>query len=200
MEPIAHRIDRAMKHALVPDLRRSGFKGSGRTFHRRLDYAVQVVNVQASMSNFADTGRFTINLGVFFPEVAAFIDPGRVPERPKEYQCTIRARIGKPMDAATDYWWSVGPNTIDSQLGDEVAKTFFTYGLPWLERYSSLPAVPEALGRDVLVRAACLAVLGRRHDAQALVRASIAEDPERTAYLADWSRRRGLLPSSNDAV
>ncbi len=200
MEAIARRIDRVIKHALIPHLRSSRFKGSGRTLHRHLEDAVQVVNVQASMSNFADTGRFTLNLGVFFPEVAAFIDPERVPQKPKEYQCTISARIGQAMGAPTDFWWSIGPNTIDSELGDEVAKTFITYGFPWLERNSSLASLPDALGRNVIVRAACFAVLGRLQDAQALVRASIADDPKRTAYLVDWSRRRGLLPSSFDAV
>lgn len=195
MDPVAQHIGRVIKHALVPALRGSGFRGSGRTFHHWLQGVVQVVNVQASSSNFGDTGRFTINLGVFFPAVAAIVDPGRVPEKPKEYECTLRTRIGVLTEGSADLWWYIDSKTVDPELGDEVARTFVTFGAPWLERHSRLEAVLEGLGRNVITRAASLMALGRADEAKALVQEAIADDPERTGYLADWSQRRGLLRS-----
>jgi len=64
MSEVAKRIDAVLKARLTPTLRDLGFKKKARTFRRRTAEATQVVNVQASSSNFGEHGRFTINFGV----------------------------------------------------------------------------------------------------------------------------------------
>lgn len=49
----------------APELRRWGFKGSGKTLIKRVNDVSWVVNYQSSSSSNSDWLKFTVNLGVF---------------------------------------------------------------------------------------------------------------------------------------
>jgi hypothetical protein len=88
---------------LAPLVKKEGFSKSGRNFHRQSGNNWLVVNVQASQGNIGTHGKFTINLGVYLPEVSLLVsDPLR--GKPKEYDCTVRKRIGCLMPGARDHW------------------------------------------------------------------------------------------------
>src|SRR5690606_33030026 len=121
MSIVAKRIDEIVKLRLAPLLKASGFTKSGREFHRQRDGNWHVVNVQASMGNVGDTGKFTINLGVFHPAISLLAGKPLQTSKPKEYECTVRERIGGLMPGETDYWWEVSPQIPAHHVAEDVA-------------------------------------------------------------------------------
>jgi hypothetical protein len=53
-------------------------------------------------------GKFTVNLGVYVPEVAASHGGGAAKDWVREYHCCIRSRLGELGTEQTDVWWSIG--------------------------------------------------------------------------------------------
>jgi hypothetical protein len=135
---ISQRIDACVLVALAGTLRREGYRRSGRTFHRSVESCVQVVNIQASMGNFAVEGRFTINLGVYFPTVAHLMGQVSPIERPKEYHCAPRSRLGELLPGEADTWWLINDQTDLQAVGTVIDAAWQRYGKPWLEQCNNL--------------------------------------------------------------
>jgi len=89
-----------------------------------------VLNVQASQSNSGADDKFTLNLGRYFPSVARVVGGPEPQGLPKEYESTIRRRIGRLMPGSSDHWWSVSSSTDPDKLGAEVASIVQAVGLP----------------------------------------------------------------------
>lgn len=180
----AEIIDQVIKANLAPTLKSEGFKKTARTFHRASGPAIHVVNVQASQWGSSDEGRFTLNLGVYVPELARMLGDA-VHEKPKEYQCQARARIGSLMPAGSDDWWDVSPSTDLAALTREVEARYVEFGRPWLEARSSYRDL-ESLLQGGLARAAVALLDGRREDARRRVAGLIAQREAITpAYQAE---------------
>ncbi|XHC27283.1 MAG: DUF4304 domain-containing protein [Phycisphaerales bacterium] len=113
-------------------MRDAGFRKKARTFRLASDRSVAVLNVQASRWNQGGTGRFTLNLGVHWPETDRLMDRPTVGAEPKEYECVVRARIGDLLPGDLDRWWEIDSETSIEQLGAEVAGVVSRVGLPWL--------------------------------------------------------------------
>jgi hypothetical protein len=190
---IGDRIDLLVRERLVPCLRSVGFKGSGRTYWRTFNDVIQVVNVQSSKWNLGSDGRFTINLGVFYPAVARLIDPERAPAKPKEYECTIRTRIGRALGSSQDLWWDVGQDTDIASLGGEVARLVMSAGVAWLEQNSSIEQALEALRSQPVPRAAALISIGRLQEAASVIESALAQGGRTEAYQRRWGIKHGLL-------
>ena len=90
---------------LRPFLKGCGFKVRGRTFKRPTeDGLTQVVSLQMGASDPPGTtsipglrenlhGLFTVNLGVYIPEVARHHGGGEAKSWVQEYQCCVRAAV-----------------------------------------------------------------------------------------------------------
>jgi Domain of unknown function (DUF4304) len=116
-----------------------GFERRRRTWNRRRDLFVDVVDIQrAGTSN-----HFTINAGVFDPEVHSLIWDKRPPEFVQEIERTARARIGSLIDRY-DRWWD--PKSEDTP--DEVADLVEAYVLPFLKRMNNRAVMAERLHSD----------------------------------------------------
>jgi len=68
----------------APVLKAAGFKKTALRFYRRRGEVVQVVGFQLSQGNFADKGRFYINVGIGFDKLWQ-MDSKPMPDRPKEH-------------------------------------------------------------------------------------------------------------------
>ena len=185
MSEIGNRIDAYVRLALAQELKREGYRRSGRTFHSVGVDATRVVNMQASQGDAGDDGRLTLNLGVYLPAIAELLRGGRsIPVRlapivvdahgnaqltgerrtslPKEYQCTTRTCIGLLLPILGDRWWEIDRGTDIAALSEELAATWTSYGKPWLARFSDLREVlAEAIVRsDYLLATAASIALG----------------------------------------
>jgi len=131
--------------ALTPLLRREGFRNRGRVFNRTsTDGLVQVVSLQMGSSDPPGTtyleglrenlhGLFTINLGVYVPEVAkgrGHAARGWI----QEYHCAVRERLGALLNAQRDVWWRI---SADPGFVSEIWRALADAGLPFLDAFGS---------------------------------------------------------------
>ncbi|MBI3607238.1 MAG: DUF4304 domain-containing protein [Nitrospirae bacterium] len=147
MSEIGKAIDAVIRGGLAALMKREGFKKFGRNFLNVGSESVAVLNVQASMYNLGTTGKFTINLGRYFPSVARAAGEPELQGLPKEYNCQIRLRIGHLLPENLDHWWTVGPETNIEQLALDVTRVVEDVGLPWLRRMHDLHALKHRTRR-----------------------------------------------------
>ena len=173
MSQISKVIDNFIREYIAPINKQQGFKKRGRNFHKALVDCIYVINVQASQWNEADSGQFTINLGVYFPniELETWGDIAEITERPTEPRCTARTRIGSLVEPYCDKWWEISPTSSQAEIGNEVVHLINTFGFKWQESMSSSrDALLEHLVKDHdYCRAAVVEKLqGNMNEAKAL--------------------------------
>ena len=127
-------------------LKENGFKVRGRTFNRTTeDGLTQVANIQMGASDPPGTtyvpglrenlhGLFTINLGVYVPEVARYHGGGEAKSWVQDYHCCVRARLGETCGEKKDIWWHA---RFDDAIVTDLRRRLETGGLSFFERYSS---------------------------------------------------------------
>lgn len=191
MSEIGKRINAVIAHSLAPCLKEAGFKRKGRTFRRITDERIDVINVQGSKWNAGRTGEFTINVGVYYPEIAELYDEYRPDGLPEEYHCTLRSRIGLLMGGNTDKWWKLGRLTREEKLSDEVTMAVCDYALPWLDRMSD----PDNVKAEVpkFIAAVIAWHQGNNDEARRLIVESYDEAPAIAEQTKAWAARHGLL-------
>jgi Domain of unknown function (DUF4304) len=135
-------IQKALRHFL----KGRGFKVRGRTFNRTTeDGLTQVVSIQMGAPDPPGTtyipgfrknlrGWFTVNLGVYVPEVARHHGGGEAKSWVQEYHCCVRARLGDVSGEDRDVWWHARS---DDAVIDEVRRRLELGALPFLERFST---------------------------------------------------------------
>lgn len=126
-------------------LKPAGYRKSGFNWVLADDWT-RIINLQLSRWSSAEEVQFTLNFGVFIPELH------RIAQRPprgeplKEPDCVIRARFGSLTPSRLDHWWKVDSGTNISDLINDVTGALITYGLPWfasLIDYQSVAAEYE---------------------------------------------------------
>lgn len=171
-----------------------GFGRTGPLFNRTTqDGLTQVINFQLSRSNpplslpTSDRGphsfgRFTVNLGVFIPEVALLSFPSGTSAPIHEHDCEIRARLGKLGPERRELWWQL---SADSLPTEDIRLRLERDGLPYLDKLSSRdavlvelenPAPGTALLNPKIARACILATRGQAADAHALLQSHVDEE------------------------
>lgn len=200
---IAKRIDEAIKLGIAPLLKEHGFSKRGRNFHKRFDEGIQVVNIQADKWNEGGIGRFTINLGVYFRAIALITERWPVDGMPKEYECTIRNRLGLLMPTRDDKWWSLGDGIKDEWVASDAADALAEFGLSWLQSASTREGLRASFQADPLYfdfhpRAPiALEMLdGNTEKAAAQLRNRIEQAAGNQGFInqmTEWGRKHGLL-------
>jgi hypothetical protein len=199
--------------ALRPFLKGRGFRVRGRTFNRTTeDGLIQVVSIQMGASDPPGTtyipglrenlhGLFTVNLGVYVPEVAKHHGGGEAKSWVQEYHCCVRARLGDASGEARDLWWQARVD--DAVIGD-VRRRLELGGLPFLERYSTRDKILAewrdrsanmgASGPPRIVMAIILAERGHKGRARELLAQQVLEtrNPGHPAYVRKLAEELGV--------
>jgi hypothetical protein len=89
MNKIRARIDSVITAGIAPFLKGKEFTQRKRYFYRDNVNCISVVNIQASKWDRGSKGEFTINLGVYFPDVADIMDSIQFTGLPKIEDCTV---------------------------------------------------------------------------------------------------------------
>lgn len=195
MSNIGKAIDAVIRGGLAPLMKREGFKKSGRNFLKADSESIAILNVQASMSNLGATGKFTINLGRYFPSVARAVGDPDLQGLPKEYNCYLRERIGFLLPKKLDHWWEIDLETNLWLLTADVARAVEDVGLSWLRRMYDLRALKRELnGFPSLKLASVLLLLDEKAQAERCLREFAREGPMAQASAAAWANRHGLPP------
>lgn len=176
-------------------LREAGFRKSGRRFYRDAGETRIVLEVQASQWNREGNTRFTINLGLFVPEVSRKL--GRtVCDRPNSPQrCTWNERIGFVSPSRIDLWWEIAEEKSIPEVATKVVEVVREFGLPWLEGATTYEGFRNALASSYSLGAAdMLWALGHREDAIACVKCIPQVTSGRVKVLNDWLESHALAP------
>ena len=135
-----------MQSWLRPHLKEMGFKVKGRTYNRlNANGLTEVINMQLGNSDPPGTtyipdftqnmyGLFTINLGVFVPEVHKYLDGWKLGSMIRETDCCVRSRLGSIEQQDEDIWWRL---VSDPQLFSLIRDTLVKNALPFFERFST---------------------------------------------------------------
>ncbi len=204
-----------IQRRLRPCLQGRGFKARGRTFNRvSEDGLTQVVNIQMGSSDPPGTtyiaglrdnmhGLFTVNLGVYVPEVTRLHGGSEARSWVQEYHCCVRSRLGEIAGDECDSWW---PARAEDSIVDDVVGRLEKFGFPFLARFGSRDKIlAEWAGRSQnsslsvpprIVSAIILAARSQRAEARDLLRRQ-AEDsrpklPGHSDYVAELAARMGL--------
>ncbi|MEW6684563.1 MAG: DUF4304 domain-containing protein [Nitrospirota bacterium] len=183
-----------IQSTLRPVLKAQGFKVRGRTFNRVTeDGLTQVISIQMGASDPPGTtyipglrenlhGLFTVNLGVYVPEVARHHGGGEAKSWVQEYHCCVRARLGEASGEERDIWWHA---RAEDAVFEDVRRRLEQAGLPFLNRYSTRQKILAewqdrsenmgAGGPPRIVMAIILAERGRKDEARALLAQQVLE-------------------------
>jgi hypothetical protein len=202
-----------IQSALGPFLKGSGFKVRGRAFNRGTeDGLTQVVSVQMGASDPPGTtyvpglrenlhGLFTVNLGVYVPEVARHHGGGEAKSWVHEYHCCVRARLGEASGEEQDIWWHARN---DPTVMDDVRRRLELGGLPFLDRFSTRDKVLAewhdrsenmgASGPPRIVLAIILAERGQKGRAREFLARQVLEtrNPGHSDYVRELAKKLEL--------
>lgn len=148
-------IQEVATRGAAPGFKAVGFRKAGLRFARRLGGVDQVVEFQLSAYNFADEGRFFINVGLAFDELWALDGEAR-PERLPASRCHLSLRIADYVPGAP-HKWDVSAATDRDALAAELAGHVAAL-VAELDRLGSIPA---ALGLPILGQFAGLILRAR---------------------------------------
>jgi hypothetical protein len=202
-----------IQSVLRPFLKSFGFKMRGRTFNRATgDGLTQVVSIQMGASDPPGTtyipgfrenlhGRFTVNLGVYVPEVARHQGGGEARDWVQEYHCCVRTRLGAASGDERDTWW---PARSDDAITGDIRRRLAMGGLPFLDRFSTRDRIlaewhdrSENMGASSpprIVMAIIWAERGEKGRARELLARQVLEarSPGHPDYLRDLANKLGV--------
>ena len=210
--PFVKEVD-GIQRALKGSLKEHGFKSRGRTFNRETsDSLTQIINLQMGSFDPPGTtyipglrenlhGLFTVNLGIYIPEVAELHGGGPAKSWVQDYNCAIRSRLGPASGSNKDLWWHARNNV---EVVADLQSLLLTYGLPFLDRFESRDKVLSELaghGKNLeycsvprIISAIILTKRGQRSEAKELMSAQTGETLNRNhpAYVRELAVRMGL--------
>ena len=210
--PFVKEVD-GIQRALKASLKEQGFRTRGRTFNRVTgDGLTQVINLQMGSFDPPGTtyipglrenlhGLFTVNLGVYIPEVAELHGGGPAKAWVQDYNCAIRSRLGPASGSNQDLWWHARN---EADVIADVQSMLLTYGLLFLERFDSRDKVLSELaghGKNLeycsvprIISAIILTERGQLATARELMSAQTGETLNRNhpAYVRELALKMGL--------
>lgn len=196
---------------LNPLLRQFGFRRHGRTYNRvTSDGLTQVVGFQMGAFDPPGTtyfpglrenlyGRFTVNLGVYVPEVAREHGGGPAKAVVHDYNCCVRARLGQV--TGRDLWWGISAaGSLLAEMHERLQEEAF----PFFRAFESREQIVREFRMDpdsVLSptpRIVCAIILffrGDRDEAHHLLMQQVrdaVDHPNHSLYVIGLARRLGL--------
>jgi len=192
MSQIAQSIDEVIRLGLADWMKANGFKKAGRNWHRNQHDNWLVVSVQASRGNMGEEGMFAINLGVYSTAVAALAGLKPLAGKPKEYESTVRVRLGV-LAYGNDHWWDITPSSDLNAISADVVEKMQLFGLPWLNAHTENWQISASLKDTPSLLSICSAwVTGNRDEAASRLKAAIAARPAARNHFAAWAVKHGI--------
>ena len=118
------------------ELRALKYRKSKRLFNRiQSDGVVHVIDFQMGQCWSTLQGKFTVEVGIFIPEVFAAFWEKPIPKFITSPNCEVRERLGLLGKSKKDIWWDLSGDerTIESEVSDLLLK----YGEQYFSRFSS---------------------------------------------------------------
>ncbi len=182
---------------LAPLFGAAGYRRTARVWRRQIGEAICITRLQGSDANTAERGKFTLNLGVYFPD-ADVLQHGPPPiAHPTEADTAVWERIGMLMPVVQDVWWTADGSHV-LEVVAEIASAWSEFGQPWLDQHADMARAQAFLeSRQQFYEAAAFALLrGQKDDAGSLVQRSMAvllpRRPDMARWQQQWAAKHGL--------
>jgi hypothetical protein len=194
MGEAAKTVTLVIKDHIKPFLQQQGFKKKANSFWQNSDAFCDVINIQLSQTNVGPTGSFAINLGVYWREVQRLLGQEAKAFPPKEYECTMKQRLGV-LVTGLDHWWDVDQSTDLDLLGQEVVAALSTYGLPWFkECHDPAHFIEQASRKHEYLSAAVWCLMhGDRTAAEQFLQKGLRDKPLGRYWIERQAQRIGLI-------
>jgi hypothetical protein len=204
----------SIQQGVHPLLKNAGFRVAGRTLNRITpDGLTQVIGFQMGSFDPPGTtyipglrenryGRFTVNLGLYVPEVARHHGGGEAGTIVQDYHCCVRARLGQVGPENAALWWPLSPT---DALRQEICDRLTNHALPFLAKFESRDAILRewaAADEDNqfagspprIVKAIILVERGLAEEARTLLAAQAqkTQNPGHPAYVRALAQRLGV--------
>lgn len=204
-----------LQAGLTPLLRQAGFRKHGRAYNRTTtDGLTQVIGFQMGAFDPPGTtyipglrenlyGRFTVNLGVYVPEVARHQGGGEAKSVVHDYNCCIRTRLGR--GANKELWWEISSS---ETLVADFQERLQNEALPFFQRFESRDQIlskfrgatdnTELMAVPRIVCAIILLNRGEPEAARVLLAAQASDhtrNPRHATYVIDLAKRLGIAIS-----
>jgi hypothetical protein len=164
-----------------------GFRKSGNTIYRQQTDGIRhIVYFQRGQSWSSLAGEFTVELGVFIPEIFTAYWNKSVPKHLSSGICEINERLGMLGESGQDKWWKQSSNP--KQVENEIFSLLNKEGREYFSQYSSREVILETMEkqrqsgklrpRGILSMAIILAHLGKTEDANKLLYKEFLGKPE----------------------
>jgi|SRR5579871_969307 len=194
---------------LRPFLKQHGFRMQARTCNRPTsDGLTHVINFQMGRFDPPGTyfipgfrenryGSFTVNIGVFVPEVAQAQYWIKLPAFAQEVYCCLRMRLGQ-LGGQTNVWWNL---PADERTDADLRERFEQHAFPYFARHETRDALLRELEKGAasltprIARAIILAHRGQVRTAKELLEMQIkGVEKGHQEYVQKISDRLGLGP------
>ena len=208
---LAHTFDKLLAR-LDPMLQQFGFRKRGRTYNRpTTDGLTHVIGFQMGRFDPPGTmhipvlkenlyGLFTVNLGVYVPEVARHHGGQEAKSVVHDGNCCIRTRLGRKLDKES--WWKIS----DAEpLAAEIWGGIQNEAFPLFQRFENRDQIvnefqaetdnTELMKAPRIVCAIILVHRGEREEARRLLAAQARDhtrNPRHSAYVVELARRLGI--------
>ena len=206
---LSSEMDELQNH-LNPLLRQHGFKKKGRTYnHATAEGLTHVVGFQMGVFDPPGTtyipglrenlyGRFTVNLGVYVPEVGGALGHEAKPTV-HDYDCCIRTRLGR--GAEKELWWEIsGGEAVIADITERLLNEAFSLFRRFESRDQILNEfLSETDNTPIMAvpRIVCAIILlnrGEREEAGRLLSAQARDHarPGHRSYVVGLAKRLGI--------
>lgn len=183
--PASKMLNDFLKKSIVPELKKLGFAGKGRVLTRAHGDGIQVIDIQNWKYNDPKRARFTVEIGVCFPQVLAQVAKLNefayyLPyvQKPDIVACHVRERTGFFFDNPEDHWWTVSAVTGHVPDPAEILTPLLERGLPWLNARSTFAGLLELGEVGRTVQSIVILALSGRHEAAVEEAQQYAKDRE----------------------
>ncbi len=209
---LADSLD-TLQTRLDPLLRQAEFRKHGRTYNRTTtDGLTHVVGFQMGRFDPPGTtyipglrenlyGRFTVNLGVYVPEVARDHGGGEAKSVVQDANCCIRTRLGRTANWKESWWRISASGVLFAELQERLQNEALPFFLRFENRDQILREFRTATDNTELMtvpRIVCAIILlnrGEREQARDLLAVQAREhtrNPRHPAYVIGLAKRLGV--------
>jgi hypothetical protein len=186
----ANKLD-AIVRLVGSELSPLNYRRSKRRFNRlQPDGIVHVIEFQTGPNWSILRGKFTVEIGIFIPEVFNALYEKPMPKFIASHHCVERKRLGVLSKTGKDIWWNLADDEIE--IGKEISSLLLAISEPYFMRFSSREKLlsqweqerlqRELPERNVLIMAIILSYCDRKKQANELLNTEFGNQ-YKTAFL-----------------
>ena len=188
-------VDQIATERIAPILKPLGYRKAGLTWRKVQEPVVRLVQAQKSAGNTHASAMFTLNIGLFHPDLYSELEATQRPSKITMEHCRPQTRMDA-FEGGNDHWWEIDASNAED-IGADVANIVKTHVVPWLENANSLEDMLDRLVEveDFFPAAVVSWLLGKDDAGQAVERAVQQIEPLNARFadrIRKWATERSI--------